>query len=349
MPFNRPTLSKIIDRTRGDIETRLPGADAALRHSVLDVLARAHGGTAAGLYGYLDYLARQLMPDTAEAEYLARWAAIWGISRKAASAATATVIALGNDGATIPADSQAQRLDGATYRVIDDAIIAGGTAQLLVEAIDSGPEANLAVNDELTLSSVILGVNAVVTVSEAGLSGAIEETDASLLDRLLARIRKPPQGGAAHDYVAWALAQPGVTRAWAWPEWMGIGSVGVSFVMDDRDNILPLAADVAAVQEALDILRPVTAELVVFAPSASPIDIVLSISPDTAATRAAIEGELADFFARDAEPGGTIYLSRLGEAISLSEGEFSHRIDLPDQDITVRPGELPMLGQVTFI
>ena len=59
--------------------------------------------------------------------------------------------------------------------------------------------------------------------------------------------------------------------------------------------------------------------------------------------------ELADFFARDAEPGGTIYLSRMSETISLAEGEFAHAIDLPDADFTPAPGRIPSLGAVSYI
>lgn len=349
MNFTRPTLSDIITRVRGDVQTRMPGADAALRHSVLDVLARVEGGVASSLYGYLDWLAKQLMPDSAEAEYLARWASIWGIERKAATPATASATATGANGSTIPAGTEAQRVDGTRYTVLEAATIAAGTATLSIEAVDAGPASALAAADELTLSSAVAGVNGTITVIEASAGGTAEEDDESLLARLLDRIRTPPQGGSEHDYVAWALAQPGVTRAWAYGAWMGLGTVGVSFVMDDREDILPLEADVAAVQAALDVLRPVTAELYVFAPTAVPIDIVLRIAPDTAAVRSAIEGELADFFAREAEPGGTIYFSRLSETISLAEGEFQHALELPSEDFTAGAGGIPMLGTVTFV
>lgn len=349
MPFNRPTLSDLIARTRSDIETRLPSADSALRHSVLDVLARMHGGAISGAYGYLDFLARQILPDTAEAEFLARHAAIWGIRRKAAIAATATAIATGVNGTQIPAGTQALRIDGRTYRVTVAAQIGGGVASLALEAVEAGPESDLTPGTILTLSSAILGVNAVITVNAAGVRGALEEDDDSLLSRLLDRIRTPPQGGSANDYRAWALAQPGVTRAWVYPGWMGAGTVGVAFVMDQREDIIPEVADVAAVQAALDVLRPVTAQVVVFAPTPSPVDVVLRVAPNTLAVREAITAELADFFTRDAEPGGTIYRSRLSETMSLAAGEFSHTLDLPDSDFTAAPGEIPALGTVTFL
>ncbi len=348
MPFNRPTLSDLITRARSDIDTRLPGADSALRHSVLDVLARMHGGAMSGAYGYLDFLARQILPDTAEAEFLARHAAIWGIRRKAAIAATATAIATGVNGTAIPEDTRALRVDGREYRVTAGDVIAAGVASLALEAVEPGPDGDLTTGTVLTLSSAILGVNAAITVNAIGVAGVLEEDDASLLARLLDRIRTPPQGGSRNDYRAWALAQPGVTRAWVYPGWMGAGTVGVAFVMDQREDIIPEAPDLAAVQAALDALRPVTAEVVVFAPTPAPLDVVLRVSPNTPAVRAAITAELADFFTRDAEPGGTIYRSRLSETISLAAGEFSHAVELPDDDFTAPPGHIPALGTVTF-
>lgn len=349
MSFVRPSLSQLVDRARGDIAARLPGADAALRHSVLDVLARTHAGAAAGLYGYLSFIEQQLLPDTAEGEYLARHAGIWGVRRKPAIAATASVTATGVDGAAVPAGTELQRSDGARYRVSTAAVIAAGSAALSVEAVDPGLAGTPAAGAALVFASPVAGVNAQALVAAVTAAGSDEEADDALLARLLDRIQRPPQGGTANDYVQWALAQPGVTRAWATANWMGPGTVGLTFVMDGRSNILPLAGDVAAVQAALDLLRPVTAELYVFAPVAQPIDFTIRALPDTPATRAAITAELDDFFAREAEPGGTIWTSRVGEAISLAAGEFRHVVESPAQDMTAGAGQLPVRGVVSFV
>lgn len=349
MTFVRPTLSDLIERARGDIETRLPDADSRLRHSVLDVLARTHAGTAAGLYGYLDHLARQLMPDTAEAEYLARWASIWGVDRKAATAAQVSATANGTNGSAIAPGTELQRIDGRLYRTRFEATIAAGSAIVTIEAVEAGAAGDLEAGATLTFTSPVAGVSAEVVVTALTVAGSEEEDDGSLAARLLDRIRKPPQGGTSADYVAWALAQPGVTRAWAYGAWMGLGTVGLTFVMEDRENIIPAAPDIAAVQGALDVLRPVTAELIVFAPEADPVDVVIRLVPDTPGVQAAIRAELADFFRRESEPGGVLYRSRLDEAISLAEGEFTHELLVPGSNIEAQPGRLRVLGAVTFV
>lgn len=350
MSFSRPTLSVLIERGRADINARLTGAEARLRHNVLDVLTRMHQGAMNDFYAYAGWIADQILPDTADGAFLARHAARWGLSRKAATFAAGTAIASGVNGRTIPADARLSRIDGTQYRVATATTIEGGTATLPLKAVESGSGQSADAGQELTFQELIAGVNAVATVSAGGIAdGSAEEMDDSLLDRLLARIQNPPQGGSAADYKLWALAQPGVTRAWVLPGWLGSGTVGLTFVMDGRPDIIPTAADIAEVQAALDYLRPVTAALTVFAPIPQPVDIAATIFPDTPAVRAAVLANLGDMFLRDAEPGGTIRRSRLSEAVSIAAGEAYHELIAPAQDIVAATAaKLPVPGAVTF-
>ncbi|MDO8933772.1 MAG: baseplate J/gp47 family protein, partial [Rhodocyclaceae bacterium] len=128
MPFTRPDLATLIARAEADIETRLPGADARLRRSNLNVLARVHAAAAHGLYGYLDWAARQVIPDTADAEELARWATVWGVQRRLAAPAIGSVTLTGVNGSVIAAGTSLMRSDGAEYTVDAEATIAGGQA-----------------------------------------------------------------------------------------------------------------------------------------------------------------------------------------------------------------------------
>lgn len=350
MTYVKPSLSALIEQARLDIETRLPGADARLRHSVLDVIgARVPSGALFGLYGYAEWISRQILPDTADGEYLARHASIWGLARKAARAATGQVTFTGTDGAQVAAGALLVRVDGRQYRTLGPAAIIGGAAVADIEAVEAGTGGAMQAGKTLDLVQLVAGISSTVTIAEPGIAdGVEEESDESLLGRLLDRIRTPPQGGSKADYRAWALAQPGVTRAWVLPLWLGEGTVGVTFVIDGRADIIPTPAEVAAVQSAIDALRPVTAEAIVFAPTPRPIDIQLASAPASDAVHAAIAAELADLFVRDAEPGGTIRRSRIGEAISIAAGEDYHELTSPAGDIALAPGELPMLGNLIW-
>lgn len=351
MPFARPTLTELAERARDDLDGALPGADSRLRRSALEVLGRVHAGGLHGLYGYLDWLARQVIPDTAEQEYLERWAGVWGVARRAPAQAAGAAVFTGAEAAVVPAGSLLQRGDGVEYLTAAEAVIDGGSAEAAIEAVEPGLAGNAEAGTALQLVSPIAGVNAQAAVAEPGASGgADQEDDAQLLERLLLRVQEPPQGGAAHDYVQWARQVPGVTRVWVYPDWVGRGTVGVTFTMDGKpDDIIPTEIEVGIVAAHLEPLRPVTAELFVFAPVPTPLDLSIELTPDTAAVRAAVEAEVADWLARDAEPGAVLRLSRLSEAISAAPGEQHHRLVSPSADKQHGPGELAVPGSITWV
>jgi uncharacterized phage protein gp47/JayE len=350
MPFSRPTLSELIDRAASDIETRLPGTDARLRRSNLNVLARVHAGAVHGLYGYLDWLALQLMPDTAEAEHLARWASIWGVTRKAAAAATGNVTFSGTNGTVISAGTLIQRADGAQFTTDAEGTISAGSATVAVTASVAGADGNTAASTSLTLVSPIAGINTTATVAAGGLSGGSdEEDDDSLRERLISRIQQQPHGGADFDYETWALEVAGVTRAWVYPQELGLGTVTVRFVRDDDVSIIPDAGEVAAVQAYIDARRPVTAAVTVAAPTAVPLDFEISgLNPNNTTVKAAIEAELEDLLRREAEPGGTILISHIREAISVAAGEYDHVLVSPSANVTHTTGQLATMGTITW-
>jgi uncharacterized phage protein gp47/JayE len=51
VPFNRPTYTEIIDRTKTDIESKLD-TGTLLRHFLLGYLAEGYSGAAHGLHGH---------------------------------------------------------------------------------------------------------------------------------------------------------------------------------------------------------------------------------------------------------------------------------------------------------
>ena len=350
MTFQRPTLSQLVEQQRADFDARLPGADSRVAGSVLDVFARVHPAAVHGLYGYLDHIADQVLPDTASAEALARHAAVWGVARKAGLPATGVAAAPAIDGTRVPAGTELAFADGERVATTGEAAAVDGVVVMAVEALEPGLAANRAPGTALTFAQPVIGVQAEAAVLGDGLLGGAEpEGDEGLRARLLDRIRTPPQGGSRSDYVRWAKMVPGVTRAWAYPDWQGAGTVGIAFVLDGRAAILPTPAEVATVAVAIDAVRPVTARVVTFAPAARPIDLRLRLVPDRPDVRQAVRDELADLFARDAEPGGTMRVSRLSEAVSLAAGEGFHQLELPERDVMVDPGAMPLLGDVVFV
>jgi uncharacterized phage protein gp47/JayE len=350
MPFARPTLTEIIDRVVFDISSRITGVDGAvLRRSLIGILGRAEAGSVHLLYGYLDWIAKQVMPDTAETEFLERWCAIWKVTRKPASFATGQVTFTTAVGSVITAGAVVQRQDGLQYEVLTEVTSSGSTVAADVQALTAGAASNTAAGVIVSLLSPIAGVQANAVVASGGLTaGADVEEDDDLRARLIRRIQEPPQGGAAADYITWALEVPGVTRAWVYPLLMGPGTVTVTFVADNNDPIIPSPELVEDVEEHIDVKRPVTAHVFVVAPTADALDMTIKISPNTADVRAAVTAEVSDLITRTAQPGGTIYISKIREAVSIAAGENNNQVVTPTADVVSATGHMPVLGTITF-
>ena len=89
MPFNRPTLSELKARIQADMISRLELTGGIVRRSVVGVLSAVFAGCSHILHGHLDWISKQVLPDTAEGEYLEdHHARLYGITRKAAGKAS---------------------------------------------------------------------------------------------------------------------------------------------------------------------------------------------------------------------------------------------------------------------
>ncbi len=350
MPFNRPSLQTLIARNQGDIESNLPGSDAKVRRSNLGVIARLIAGTAHGLYGFIDWASRQILPFEAEAEELDRHANFWlSQPRKPAVPAQGNIQVTGTNGTLVPAATIWVRADGAEFESVAEATIDGATS-IEVEARVAGAAGNTASAAGLVLASPIAGVNGSASVMSPGLTGGADvETDDALRARVLARPKQPPHGGAKFDYVTWALEVPGVTRAWSYPLEQGDGTVTVRFMRDDDDNPIPDSTEVDTVQAYIEERYPVTGHVFVVAPLAAPIDFEFSaLTPDDSATRAAITEELRDLISREAVPGGTLLITHIREVISAAAGEHDYVLVSPAANVVNATGYISTLGNITW-
>lgn len=298
MAFVRPTLRELISRISSGIQSRL--SVPQVRRSNATVYSRVLAGASHELHGFIEYVSKQIFVDTADSEHLDRHASIFGITRKAASKASGTVKFSFQDGVVnIPVGTILQGGDEQQFQVTV-APNAEGVAS--VEALVAGEAGNIESGDTLTLISPIEGV-----ISEAesqGIAGGADaEDDENLRARVLARQRETPHGGTSSDYVQWALAVPGVTRAWCYPLENGDGTVVVRFVCDDLADISPTSEMVKQVQSYIDSKRPVTADVTVMGPTLKAVNIEIStLTPDTSDVRAAVEAELKDLFMKESEP-----------------------------------------------
>lgn len=350
MPFARPTLSELQAQAEADLAGRL-GLGALLRRGVLRALARMTAGLVHLLHGHAVWISRQAFPDTADAAELERWAGLFGLARKVAQRAEGLVTFTGTDGVEIPLGTLLKRVDGVEFQTTELGTIASSSSTVAVEAVLAGSSGNSNPGaGTLQLSPSLPGVSLAVEIEAPGLTGGTDvETDEELRDRLVARLRAGSRGGSADDYVTWALEVPGVTRAWALPLVSGPGTVGVTFLVASGSTApVPDSAQVAEVQAYIDARRPVTAIAEVFAPGLEAIDVELSVEPDTPAVRASVQAALEELFAREGEPGATILLSHIREAVSNAAGEIDSDVTVPAADVPIPSGSVAVLGTLTF-
>lgn len=349
MPFARPSLGDLITRIANDIAGRIPGTGARLRRALTTVLGRVLAGATHGLYGHQEWIARQVIMDTCDDPVLTRWASIFRVPRKPANVSQGPIIVVGADQSVVPAQSLLQRADGWEYITQADVTVVNGSASCAVTSASPGEDANAVAGTVLTFVVPLNGISATATVDTAGLTGGADlEDPTAWRGRLLDRIQTPPQGGADADYEAWALSVPGVTRAWVYPMELGPGTVTVRFVRDNDADPIPTAAEATVVQDYIDSVRPVTSEVYVVAPIASPVDFTILLNPNSPETQAAVQAELADLFRRESEPGGTLLFSHMNEAVAIAVGEVDHVISQPSANVVSPTGLMATLGTITF-
>jgi uncharacterized phage protein gp47/JayE len=341
---------------RDNVRASLPGADASVPNSVLRVLSDAQGGLCHLTLQYIDWLALQLLPDTAETEWLDRHGQIWLVNsdgtkgRKRATFASGSATFTGVQGSIVPIGTQLTG-PGAGYETTADVTIGTGPSEAPVRALDPGSAGNMNTGDTLSLSVAIPNVDGAATVVD--MTGGVDtENDDDLRARILHRIQNPPMGGAQADYVTWALAVPGVTRAWAAVE-QGVGTMTVRFLMDElraNDDGWPTPTDVQAVATYIDKMRPVTVkDCYVLAPIKQFIDVTIAnLVPDESVVGGAIEASLQEMLHELAAPGQTIYAAWVSYAIMNATGVQSFKLVTTDDYLMPSLGHMAVLGTVLF-
>lgn len=372
MPFERNTLSELRTQVAADIASALPGTDPLLRYSNLWILGQVLAGMSHLHYGYLDWIAKQAVPYTATDEYLESWAALVGVTRKAASSASGSVTFSGTNGAVIPAGTQLVRSDGTQFTTVGSVNISSGTA-IVTATANSDPSGltgvfgNTAIGSTLTLGSPIIGVQSSGTVTTAFTGGSDLETDDDMRSRMLSAFQNPSQGGSASDYVNWALQVPGVTRAWCVPNGMGSGTVQVYVMLDQSEaayggfpqgtnGVATLetrgaaaTGDQLAVANYIYPLRPVTALVYAVAPTANTVNFTISgLSSASSTVKANVNAAIDSVFLQYGTLAGVVALSYIESAIAAVAGTAGFVITSPSTNISSGSGQIPVRGTTTW-
>ncbi len=372
MPYAQPTLTTLQAEALQDIQDgELSGIDALLPNAVLRVLALVMAGFAYLHYKYQDYTAQQSTPWTATHEWAEGWGAAKGVTRKDAIAARYLAAFTGTPSvAVLPAGTVVTRKDGFHY-TCDTEVTADmfGKVAATITATMPGGAGTMLPGTALVLFSPVEGVNAASGASGPAITpGADQETSDAFKTRYLQVYAAPPQGGDESDYAEWALAVPGVTRAWVKSLGMGAGTVvvysmwdlaeaanagfpvGTDGVATDEARDTPATGDQLTLADALYPIRPATA--LVYSVAPTPYLVAFTIKTQTAVTtaiRAQVNAAIDTVFLALADAlGGMLDSSPFETAIAAITGMPRFTLTAPAGEFGAALGSLPVRGTVSY-
>lgn len=216
-----------------------PDADVGqLSHDWLWLLTFAAGVT--DNHAHIESTKNDLLPDTAPDDgMLDRWGRILNVprgpatpARKASSLRIVATSGAVPDGTTLGLLEHEE--SGQLYRIVDfagDPVgLPGGFADVGIEAVGTGRATRRTKGESLRF--VVTPAPNIEDVAELQLDvdddGEDREDPGAYRLRILSRISSPPLGGAQEDYVQWALEEPEIAAAFAYPLRRGAGSVDVT-------------------------------------------------------------------------------------------------------------------------
>ena len=328
--FIVPTLEEIRASILRDYQTYYPNADIS---EDSDVYARASSlaACAEGIYAHQKWLIKQFFPDTADTEFLEKHAGLRGLRRRNATyAAGKGATVSGNPDAVIAVGLQIKTEDGGFFVSTESAVIpAGGSAVVAVRSLATGAAQNIKTATKGSFMAAPVGVSSDVVLNDV-VGGTNKESDSSLLERLLNKIRRPAAGGNRYDYKDWALDVDGVEQAYVYPLRRGLGTVDIAIT---ADNDVPNDDTVRRAQAYIDDERPVTAkESKVVKPDVTKVNFNIQVKISGVSLndiKTPIRNALTDYF-NGLIPGDDLIVSQCEAVVSDLIGVVDRRFVAPN-------------------
>jgi uncharacterized phage protein gp47/JayE len=307
------------------------------------------------LLGDLDFLSKQIFPDTAEGAYLREhWSS--KTTPLYAVAASGEVTITGTANRPVPSGVVFGAASGEHYYLDKSYRLgANGRVTAVVKAENPGAQGNLAPGEKLAIISAIpAGVASEAAVSGRGIiGGADAETDEEYLARVLAALRTPSRYGRKDDFALWARdASAEVSAAWEFKQFGVFGAVLIQVLKGNQiDGVHPVDNLVEVRDYINSNAPPVLFE--VRTPSIIPINPSASLlhQEDSQENRELAVNRMKAYMQVAARPGAQITAGAL--RLAVIDG-------VTITDITVKLGgstvgitattilEYPYIGEVTW-
>lgn len=302
-----------------------------------------------GLYQEAEWTRRQCFPQTATGEELDKHAFLRGLTRNEAVRAAGTLrFSVGTAAQTdlpIPQGTVCMTAGLVTFETTRAAVLPAGKLSVDVpaQAVRPGSGGNTPAGTIRTMAVAPTGV-AACTNPAAFTGGRETEGDEDLRARILASYQRLPNGTNAAYYEQEATALEGVAAANVLPKNRGLGTVDIYIAADGG---LPSQELLEEVQDALESKREIAVDLRVLSPQAVTVNVLVSVKAREShllqTVREAVSAAIQTWF-DGGLLGKDLLLADLRQRIYETEGVANYRIDSPANDVTVSPGQLPVLG-----
>jgi uncharacterized phage protein gp47/JayE len=173
-----------------------------------------------------------------------------------------------------------------------------------VRSLGAGSEFDLNVDDELTITEPVIGVNQLVTVSDVISQPKNGEDIEAYRQAILDAIQLEPQGGSKTDYRLWSSDAQGVKKVYPYVKNGDAGTVQVYVEATDGDGV-PSSGLISEVEEVIEFdpdeskplnergRRPIQATIEVLPVVLIPVTVTITgLSQDTPSIRSAIQNNI---------------------------------------------------------
>lgn len=333
---------RMLDRISDDIDKR--------EGSVAYDMIAPKAAELAMAYMELDNAINLGFASTTYGEFLDRKAAEVGVVRSGATKATGLIILSGpTNGVVIPTGTTVYTESNIRFLTDYSVTITNGTASVNVTAEEGGLAGNVPANS-ITFTEVdsVIANNPNPTVG-----GSNIQTDESLLEEYLTRVRKPVVSGNDQHYRQWAKEVSGIGDAKVISLWNGNGTVKVILVGTDKKPVS--APKVTEVNNYINSQRPVGATVTTQSAVAKTITVsaTLTLGPTytLGIVTPTIVAQIEQYF-RDASFNDLdIKYTKIGTIILGVEGVLDYanlKINNLTTNILLGENETPVLGTVTL-
>lgn len=392
---NIPTTKSIYEALEKDLRAKLDLPDDQFRR-VLNAVTSVFSAQFKLAYLRVQDVQRNLFPDTAdlaenggELERLGR--IHLNRNPNPATAGVYTVSVVGENGASIRSGLTFKSNEDATSPgelfVTDAAtVLTGSNDTIEIRSFEGGPDFALKVNDQLTITEPVIGVEQVVTVTAIVENPTASETIDAYRQAILDAIQLEPQGGAKTDYRLWAADAPGVRKVYPYVKSGAAGTVQVYVEATKEDGSDDFGTPTQAILDSLYLdelgvlefdpdetkptnergRRPIQTILELLPINLVPVDVTITdLDDNTATIQAAILSNLESYL-KDVRPyisgadlprnkNDILYAARLQAVVTdvIDVGnfftDFTMEVDgVVSTSTEFEGGNIPYLRNLTF-